>query len=145
MNEALYSTLHLDVLLPRADVLALVAELAHGAADERGVDVPWGRIRVDDSDGMFEIWQRDPDDFLGWRVSLEIMPATDASADVVVPAVGSLMRALQERGIRVVAVADYVDDLPGHGELMGPTSPPTLSWDETDRDGPNDIARRAKD
>jgi hypothetical protein len=45
------------------------------------------------------------------------MPGDDAARGGVIGAVADLMRALHARGIRVVAIADYSDALPGGGAL----------------------------
>ncbi|HEX8106823.1 MAG TPA: hypothetical protein VF516_03800 [Kofleriaceae bacterium] len=73
---------------------------------------------------MFEIRVADPDDFLGWPTLLEIMPSDSVRREEVVPAVTSLMNALIARGRRVLAQCDYAEDLPGGGEVAGPTATP---------------------
>ena len=98
----------------------LVAELTGGVVVHRGVDCAWARIAFDDDYGDFEIHQKDPDDFLGWRTLLEIMPPDDADRGEVVKGVTSLMTALLGRGIRVLGQAEYADELPGAGEVAYP-------------------------
>jgi hypothetical protein len=118
MNEALFATLHIDARLASDDALALVVELTGGVLRSFGVDAPWARITVGDDGGDFDSRQREPDEFVHWQTYLEIMPPDDAVADAIVPEVSALMQALRARGIRVVAIADYSEQLPGGGELM---------------------------
>lgn len=117
MNDALFCSISVDSALARDAMASLVAELTGGAVVRRGVDCAWGRIAVDDDYGDFEVHQKDPDDFLGWPTLLEIMPSDSARREDVVPVVASLMNALIARGIRVLAQAEYAEDLPGGGEV----------------------------
>lgn len=121
MNDALFCSIYVDSSLPRDATASLVAELAGGAVVRGGVDFGWGRIAIDDDYGTFEIRVADPDDFLGWPTLLEIMPSDSARREDVVPAVASLMKSLITRGIRVLAQCDYAEELPGGGEVAGPT------------------------
>jgi len=116
MNDALFCSIHVDARLTGNAMAALVAELTGGAIAQRGVDVAWGRIAVDDDYGDFAK-RTDPDDFLGWPVLLEVMPADGTRPDDVVPAVAGLMTALIGRGLRVLAQSDYAEQLPGRGEI----------------------------
>jgi len=116
MNDALFCSIHVDVRLTGDAMAALVAELTGGVVARHGVDVAWGRIAVDDDHGDFAR-RADPDDFLGWRVLLEVMLADDTRPDDVVPAVAGLMTALIGRGLRVLAQSDYAEHLPGGGEI----------------------------
>jgi hypothetical protein len=118
MNEALFATLHIDAPLANDAALALITELTGGTLRARGVDTAWARITVGDDGGDFESRQREPDDFVHWQSYIEIMPPDAATADAVVPRVADLMTALRGRGIRVVTIADYAEQLPGAGELM---------------------------
>ena len=117
MNDALFCSIHVDGALARDAMALLVAELTDGAVVRRGVDCSWGRIAVDDDYGTFEVRKADPDDFLGWPILLEIMPSDSAGRDEVVRGVASLMNALVGRGLRVLAQAEYADELPGSGEI----------------------------
>ena len=121
MNDALFCSVPVDSSLPRDAMALLVAELTGGVASRGGVDLPWGRIAIDDDYGTFEVRAADPDDFLGWPTLLEIMPSDTARREDVVPAVASLMKALIARGMRVLAQCAYAEDLPGGGEVVGAT------------------------
>jgi len=116
MNDALFCSIHVDARLTGDAMAALVAELTGGAVAQRGVDVAWGRIADDDHYGDFGK-RADPDDFLGWPVLLEVMPADGTRPDDVVPAVAELMTALIGHGLRVLAQCDYAEQLPGGGEI----------------------------
>jgi hypothetical protein len=119
MNDALFYSIHVDCSLARDAMASLVAELTGGVAARGDVDLPWGQIAVDDDYGMFERRVVDADDFLGWPTLLEVMPFAGARREDVVPAVASLMNALIARGMRVLAKGEYVEDLPGGGEVAG--------------------------
>lgn len=80
----------------------------------------WARVPVDDDDGDFNARQRDRDDFLGWKTLLEVVPHDGAARNEVVRGVTLLMNALIEQGLRVLAQAAYVDELPGGGEIVAP-------------------------
>ena len=84
------------------------------------VDCSWARILVDDDYGDFEVRRRDPGDSLGWPTLLEIMPLDHAQREAVVRHVTSLMNGLIGRGLRVLAQADYAEELPGGGEVAYP-------------------------
>lgn len=116
MNDALFCSIHVDAKLKAEAMAALVGELTGGAVAHGAVDVAWGRIAVDDDYGDFER-RGDPDDFLGWPVLLEVMPADGSQAADVVPAVAGLMTALIDRGLRVLAHSNYAEQLPGGGEI----------------------------
>jgi hypothetical protein len=124
MNDALFCSVPVDSSLPRDAMASLVAELTGGVASRGGVDLPWGRIAVDDDYGTFEVRAADPDDFLGWPTLLEIMPSDSARREDVVPAVAALMNALISRGMRVLAQCEYAEDLPGGGEVTGAAGTP---------------------
>lgn len=124
MNNALFCSVAVDTSLPGDAMASLVAESTGGAVSPGGVDLPWGRIAVDDDYGRFEIRAADPDDFLGWPALLEVMPSESARREDVVPAVASLMTALITRGIRVLAQCEYAEHLPGGGEVAGATVTP---------------------
>jgi hypothetical protein len=124
MNDALFCSVHVDSSLSRDAMSSLVAELTGGAVSRGGVDLRWGRIAVDDDYGTFEARAADPDDFLGWPTLLEIMPSDNARREDVVPLVGSLMKALITRGMRVLAQCEYAEDLPGGGEVAGAAATP---------------------
>ena len=124
MNEALFCSIAVDSSLPRDAMASLVAELTGGVVSRSGVDLPWGRIAVDDDYGAFDVRAANPDDFLGWPTLLEIMPADSALHEDVVPAVASLMNGLITRGMRVLAQCEYAEDLPGRGEVAGGTVTP---------------------
>ena len=111
--HGLECSIHLDAKLSQVELLALVAELTGGVRRERRVELAWGYILADDDFGDFFVRERDPDDFLGWRALLEIIPDDLAARDVVVAAVADLIRGLRARDIRTVTLADYVDELPG--------------------------------
>lgn len=117
MNDDLFCSICVDTALPRDAMASLVAELTGGVIARRGVDCSWARITVDDDYGDIDVRQSDPDDFLGWPGLLEIMPHTSAQRGEVVRGVTSLMNALLERGLRVLAKADYSEELPGGGEV----------------------------
>jgi len=117
MNQELFCSIYVDTESSRDAMAAVIAEQTGGAVARGGVDCVWARIVLDDDYGDFEIRQRDPDDFLGWRMLLEIMPPDDADRDAIVRGVTSLMNALLERGLRVLAQADYAAELPGGGEV----------------------------
>ena len=116
MNDALFCSIHVDGALARDEMASLVAALTGGVVVRRGVDCSWAHIEVDDDYGTFELRKADPDDFLGWPTLLEIMPPDQAGRDDVVRGVTSLMNALIGRGFRVLAQAEYADELPGGGE-----------------------------
>jgi hypothetical protein len=120
MNQELFCSIHVDTAMSRDAMAAIVAELTGGVLERRGVGCSWARIAFDDDYGDFEIRQRDPDDFLGWRMLLEIMPPDLADREEIVRGVASLMNALLERGMRVLGQADYADELPGNGEIAVP-------------------------
>jgi hypothetical protein len=117
MNDDLFCSVHVERAMPRDTTASLVAELTGGIVSRGGVDLPWGRIAVDDDYGTVEVREADPDDFLGWPTVLEIMPSDSARREDVVPAVASLMLALIARGMRVLAQCEYAEDLPGGGEV----------------------------
>jgi hypothetical protein len=117
MNDALFCSIYVDSALSRTAMASLVAEVTGGVVARGGVDCAWGRIVVDDDYGDFQIRKANPDDFLGWRTLLEVMPADSARGDEVTPAVASLMKALLARGMRVLAQSDYAEELPGGGEV----------------------------
>jgi hypothetical protein len=118
MNDALFCSVYVNSTLPRDQMALLVVELTSGVAVDGDVDCPWARIAVDDDYGMFEVRQSDPHDFLGWKTLLEIMPPDDAKRDDVVRGVISLMSGLIDRGLRVLAQAEYAEELPGGGEVV---------------------------
>jgi hypothetical protein len=120
MNDDLFCSIRVDTALPRDATASVVAELTGGVAANGDVSCSWARIAVDDDYGDFEVRQRDPDDFLGWPTLLEVMPPDHAQRDEVVRGVTSLMNGLIGRGLRVLAKADYVEDLPGGGEVVAP-------------------------
>jgi hypothetical protein len=117
MNDALFCSIHVDGALKRDEMASLVATLTGGVVVRRGVDCAWGRIAVDDDYGDFEARARDHDDFLGWPILLEVMPSDGAVRDDIARVVASLMNALIDRGLRVLAQAEYADELPGGGEI----------------------------
>jgi hypothetical protein len=120
MNEELFCSIYVDTNLSREAMAAVVVDLTSGAILRGGVDCPWARVGFDDDYGDFEIRQRDPDDFLGWAMLLEVMPTDHAERSEVVCGVTSLMNALLERGMRVLAQSDYADEVPGRGEVAFP-------------------------
>lgn len=122
MNDALFCSIYADTAMTREATTAMVAELTGGAAANGDVDCAWARIAVDDDYGMFEIRQRDPNDFLGWKTLLEIMPLDGATREAVVTGVTSLMKGLISRGLRVLAQSAYADALPGGGEVVPSSS-----------------------
>lgn len=117
MNDDLFCSICVDTAMPRDVMARQVAELTGGVVADRGVDCFWAHIAVDDDYGDFEVRQKDPDDFLGWPTLLEVMPPDHALRDEVVRGVTSLMNALVARGIRVLAKAEYAEELPGGGEV----------------------------
>ena len=119
MNDALFCSICVDTSQPRSATASLVAELSGGAVVRGDVDCAWGHIAIDDDHGDFEIRAADSDDFLGWPTLLEVMPFDSARREDVVPAVAALMNALIARGMRVLAKGEYVEDLPGGGEVAG--------------------------
>jgi hypothetical protein len=123
MNDSLFCSIHVDASLARDDVATLVATLAGGVVARRGVDCAWARIAVDDDYGDSEARVADRDDFLGWPILLEIMPHDSAPRDDVVRGVAALMNALIHRGLRVLAQAEYAEELPGGGEIAAPVGP----------------------
>lgn len=122
MSQDLFCSICVDTDLPRDEMASLVAELTGGVVARRGVDCAWARITFDDNYGDFEIRQRDPDDFLGWPMLIEVMPVDHADRAAVLSGVTSLMNAMLARGLRVLAQADYADELPGGGEVAAPAS-----------------------
>jgi hypothetical protein len=120
MNQALFCSIYADTNQSRDAMAELVAELTGGTVVNRGVNCAWARITFDDDYGDFEIRQKDPDDFLGWRTLLEIMPPDDAERSKVVQGVAALMKGLLSQGMRVLGEAEYVDELPGAGEVASP-------------------------
>jgi hypothetical protein len=117
MNQELFCSIYVDSDLARDEMASLVAELTGGVVVQRGVNCVWARITFDDNYGDFEIRKKDPDDFLGWQTLLEVMPPDHANRADVVRGVISLMNALLGRGMRVLAQADYAEELPGGGEV----------------------------
>jgi hypothetical protein len=117
MNNDLFCSICVNTALPRNTMASMVAELTGGVVVDGGVDCSWAHIAIDDNYGDFEVWQTDPDDFLGWPTLLEVMPPDDANRDEVVRGVTSLMIALLDRGLRVLAKGDYAEVLPGRGEV----------------------------
>ena len=111
MNEALFASIYVDSSATAEETAQVVAALVGGTVSGRNVHCAWARIAIDDDYGDFETRQRDPDDFLGWRTLLEVMPHDTASADIVVNEVRDLVRALVARGWRVQAQCDYEDQL----------------------------------
>jgi hypothetical protein len=122
MNDALFCSVYVDTRSPREATAALVAELTGGVASNGDVDCSWARIAVDDDYGLFEVRQKDPSDFLGWKTLLEVMPLDDAKREEVVRSVALLMDGLISRGMRVLGQAEYSDELPGAGEVAGSAS-----------------------
>jgi hypothetical protein len=120
MNDELFCSICVDTPMPRDTMTALVAELTGGVIERRGVNCSWARITFDDDYGDFEVRQRDPDDFLGWRTLLEVMPPDHAERADVIRGVTSLMTSLLGRGMRVLGQADYSEELPGGGEVAFP-------------------------
>jgi hypothetical protein len=125
MNQELFCSICVDAALPREAMASLVAAVTGGVVSDGDVDCSWACIGVDDDHGDFEIRQRDPDDFLGWRTLLEIMPPDDADRREVVKGVTSLMNALLGRGMRVLGRAEYAEELPGAGEVAYPAAAST--------------------
>lgn len=123
MNDALFCSIHVDTSMRRDATAAVIADVTGGVAVNGDVDCAWARIAVDDEYGTFEARQRDPDDFLGWYTLLEVMPPDHAVRDDVVRGVKLLMNALLDRGMRVLAQAEYADELPGGGEVAFPGTP----------------------
>lgn len=121
MNDALFCSIYVDTTLPRNATASVVAELTGGVAANGDVDCSWARIAVDDDYGMFEVRQKDRDDFLGWKTLLEVMPPDHAKRSDVVRGVTSLMNGLLSRGMRVLGQAEYAEELPGGGEVAFPT------------------------
>lgn len=117
MNDALFCSIHVDGRLAHDAMASLVAELIRGEVVRHGVDCSWARVAIDDDYGDLEARAADRDDFLGWPILLEVMPADSAGRDEVVRGVASLMNALIGRGLRVLAQAEYAGELPGGGEI----------------------------
>jgi hypothetical protein len=117
MNDDLSCSICVDADLRRDATATLVAEFTGGLVANGDVQCPWARIAVDDDYGDFEVRQRDPDDFLGWPTLLEILPCDHAKRDEVVGGVVLLMNGLIGRGLRVLAKANYAEELPGRGEV----------------------------
>jgi hypothetical protein len=136
MNDNLFCSICVDTDSQRDMTASVVAEVTGGVATIGGVNCAWARIAVDDDYGDFEVRQRDPDDFLGWPTLLEIMPHDQAAHDEVVRGVTSLMNGLIDRGLRVLAKADYADQLPGRGEVVSPARPPQVSGEPGPPRGP---------
>lgn len=111
MNEGLFASIHVDTPATAAETAQVVAALVGGSAVGRTVDCAWARIVVDDDHGDFEVRQRDPDDFLGWKTLLEVMPHDTVSADAVVDGTRALLRGLGERSWRTLAQCEYADQL----------------------------------
>ena len=122
MNQALFCSICVDASLPREAMASIVAAVTGGVVADGDVDCPWACIAVDDDYGDFEIRQKDPDDFLGWRTLLEVMPPDDADRGKVVQGVISLMNGLLARGMRVLGQAEYAEELPGAGEVAHQTA-----------------------
>ena len=122
MNQDLFCSICVDAALPREAMASVVAAVTGGVVSDGDVDCPWAHIGVDDDYGDFEVRQSDPDDFLGWRTLLEIMPPDHAERGEVVRGVTSLMKALLGRGMRVLGQAEYAEELPGAGEVAYPTT-----------------------
>jgi len=120
MNQDLFCSIYVDTELPRDAMASMVAEMTGCVVVRRGVECSWARIAFDDNYGDFEVRQRDPDDFLGWPMLLEVMPPDEAKRGDVVPRVAALMTALLARGMRVLGQADYSEELPGGGEMASP-------------------------
>jgi hypothetical protein len=121
MTEDLFCSICVDAKLTEPALAELIVELTGGRFEHFGVTTPWARIGLDNDYGDFSIRAANPDDPLGWRILLEIMPVDGASHADVVHRVTELMNALRSRGFRVLAQADYADELPGAGEVIGPT------------------------
>ena len=98
----------------------VVAAVTGGVVSGGDVDCPWAHIGIDDDYGDFEVRQRDPSDFLGWRTLLEVIPPDAAERPAVVQGVISLMRGLLGRGMSVLGRAEYAEELPGAGEVAYP-------------------------
>jgi hypothetical protein len=120
VNDALFCSIHVDSAFGRDEMASLVAASTGGVVARHGVDCSWARVAVDDDHGDFEARQRDRDDFLGWKTLLEVMPHDGAERNEVVRGVTLLMNALIVQGLRVLAQAEYVDELPGGGEIVSP-------------------------
>lgn len=118
MTEDLFCSLHVDARLDDAGLAALVAELTGGQVERRVVVTPWARLGVDADFGDAEIRAHDPDSHLGWRAVIEVMPS--AGRPELIDHLTALIRGLVGRGFRVLAHADYADELPGAGEVIGP-------------------------
>lgn len=120
MNQQLFCSICVDTDAPAATTAAIVAEITGGVVTAGGVDCRWARIAVDDDYGDSDVRSEDPDDFLGWPTLLEVMPPDQADRQSVLDGVTSLMNALLQRGLRVLAKADYAELLPGGGEVADP-------------------------
>jgi hypothetical protein len=123
MNDDLFCSIRVDTAMPRDAMASQVAQLTGGVLADGGVNCSWAHIAVDDDYGDFEVRQEDPDDFLGWPTLLEIMPPDHAQRDEVMRGVTSLMNALIGRGLRVLAKAEYAEELPGGGEVASAARP----------------------
>jgi hypothetical protein len=111
MNEALFASIYLDTSVSPEETAHVVAALVDGTVIGRHVDCAWARITVDDDYGDFEIRKQDPDDFLGWKTLLEVMPHDTAAADAVVIQMRALISGLLARAWRVLPQCDYADRL----------------------------------
>ena len=120
MNQHLFCSICVDTDAAAAATVAIVAEITGGVAGADGVDCSWAHIAVDDDYGDSNVRSEDPDDFLGWPTLLEVMPPDQADRQSVLDGVTSLMNGLLQRGLRVLAKADYAELLPGGGEIADP-------------------------
>jgi hypothetical protein len=114
MLDDLRCTLHLDAGLTDDALVDLVAELTSGTRGLRSVHTAWGTVHIGDDGGDFELRQRDPDDFLGRDLYVDVTPAPDAVRGDVLAQIAALSTALIARGLRVVAIGDDAEDIPGY-------------------------------
>lgn len=76
INQELFCSIYVNSDLLRDEMASLVAELTGGQLVQRGVNCAWARITFDDNYGDIQVHKRDPGDFVGWPMLLEVMPPT---------------------------------------------------------------------
>ncbi|MEI2731389.1 MAG: hypothetical protein V9G08_05175 [Dermatophilaceae bacterium] len=112
-----YGSCRLYVDASEAATVREVLTAAQGWEFDRWSTSTIGAITIDVQRNPDRDPQRNPEDFLRWPVTVEVVSPPRAPQGSVVAAVSGMVCALWERKLRVVAACDFEDRLPWAGGI----------------------------
>ena len=110
-----YTKLFVQIDIALQELLQLVANTCSGNIDVVTIEVD--KIEIDIMKNESAPTISDPNDFMSYPYTAEVVNIEDMSLESYLEFTGSLMKNLNSNGAKVVAACDWEDKLPGHGKL----------------------------